>query len=47
MPLAGHNECFDVLMDRHLRVIRKRLDSDPEQDRGEGCIAVLLPEGRA
>jgi RNA polymerase sigma-70 factor (ECF subfamily) len=27
MTLAGHNECFDVLMDRHLRVIRKRVDS--------------------
>jgi RNA polymerase sigma-70 factor (ECF subfamily) len=27
MTLAGHNECFDVLMDRHLSVIRKRVDS--------------------
>jgi RNA polymerase sigma-70 factor (ECF subfamily) len=27
MTLAGHNECFDVLMDRHLCVIRKRVDS--------------------
>jgi RNA polymerase sigma-70 factor, ECF subfamily len=27
MTLAGHNECFDVLMDRHLYVMRKRVDS--------------------
>jgi RNA polymerase sigma-70 factor, ECF subfamily len=27
MTLAGHNECFDALMDRYLRVIRKRVDS--------------------
>jgi RNA polymerase sigma-70 factor (ECF subfamily) len=27
MTLAGHNECFDALMDRHLCVIRKRVDS--------------------
>ncbi len=27
MILAGHNECFDVLMDRHLCVIRRRVDS--------------------
>jgi RNA polymerase sigma-70 factor (ECF subfamily) len=27
MTVAGHNECFDVLMDRHLRIIRKRVDS--------------------
>src|SRR5271163_2718228 len=27
MTLAGHNECFDVLMDRHLGAIRKRVDS--------------------
>jgi RNA polymerase sigma-70 factor (ECF subfamily) len=27
MTLAGHNECFDALMDRHLGVIRKRVDS--------------------
>jgi RNA polymerase sigma-70 factor (ECF subfamily) len=27
MTLASHNECFDVLMDRHLWVIRKRVDS--------------------
>jgi RNA polymerase sigma-70 factor (ECF subfamily) len=25
--LAGRNECFDVLMERHLRVIRKRVES--------------------
>jgi RNA polymerase sigma factor (sigma-70 family) len=27
MTLAGHSEFFDVLMDRHLCVIRKRVDS--------------------
>lgn len=27
MTLAGHNECFDELMDRHLCVMRKRVDS--------------------
>jgi RNA polymerase sigma-70 factor (ECF subfamily) len=27
MTLAGHNECFDELMDRHLWLIRKRVDS--------------------
>ena len=27
MTLAGHTECFDVLMDRHLAVIRRRVDS--------------------
>jgi RNA polymerase sigma-70 factor, ECF subfamily len=27
MTLAGRNECFDVLMERHLRVIRTRVDS--------------------
>jgi RNA polymerase sigma-70 factor, ECF subfamily len=27
MTVAGHNECFDVLMDRHLSVIRKRVDA--------------------
>lgn len=27
MTQAGRNECFDVLMDRHLWVIRKRVDS--------------------
>jgi RNA polymerase sigma factor (sigma-70 family) len=27
MTVAGNSECFDVLMDRHLWVIRKRVDS--------------------
>ena len=27
MTLAGRNDCFDVLMDRHLWVIRKRINS--------------------
>ena len=27
MTLAGHNECFDALMDRHMCVIRQRVDS--------------------
>jgi len=27
MAVAGHNECFDALMDRYLCVIRKRVDS--------------------
>jgi RNA polymerase sigma-70 factor (ECF subfamily) len=27
MTVAGRNDCFDVLMDRHLWVIRKRVDS--------------------
>jgi len=41
MTLAGRNECFDVLMDRHLGVIRKRVDSMiPNKAEAEDVVQV-------